>query len=48
MVYSFFLVGESLSEYAMFWMPGYRALKLGFIFWLAYPRFNVGRCYLKV
>ena len=35
-----FLVGESLADYSVFWIPGYRILKCGFIFWLASPRFK--------
>lgn len=39
-VYSVFLIGESLADYSVFWIPGYRILKCGFIFWLASPRFK--------
>lgn len=35
-----FLIGESLADYSVFWIPGYRILKCGFIFWLASPRFK--------
>lgn len=42
-VYSVFLIGESLADLSMFWIPGYRILKCGFIFWMASPRFKGGK-----
>lgn len=42
MVYSVFLIGESLADHSVLWIPGYRILKCGFIFWLASPRFKAG------
>ena len=39
-MYAFLLIGESLSEYMLVWIPGYRYVKCALIFWLASPRFK--------
>jgi len=39
-VYAAVLIGELLAEYAPFWVPGYRAMKCGFVFWLGSSRFR--------
>jgi receptor expression-enhancing protein 5/6 len=39
-VYSMLMIFESFADYSVFWIPGYRFAKCGFIFWLASPRFK--------
>ena len=39
-VYSVLMIAESFADYSVFWIPGYRFAKCGFIFWLASPRFK--------
>ena len=39
-VYSMMMIFESFADYSVFWIPGYRFAKCGFIFWLASPRFK--------
>ena len=34
------MIAESFADYSVFWIPGYRFAKCGFIFWLASPRFK--------
>ena len=34
------MIAESFADYSVFWIPGYRFAKCGFIFLLASPRFN--------
>ena len=34
------MIFESFADYSVFWIPGYRFAKCGFIFWLASPRFK--------
>ena len=34
------MIFEPFADYAVFWIPGYRFAKCGFIFWLASPRFK--------